>query len=107
MFVSRACALDLRAVLAAESHLPLRRMLSVGIGNALEFYNFIVFAFFATQIAHTFFPASQSSRGLWFTLTFFGLGFFTRPLGAIVIGYYGDTVGRKPAMLVSLAVMGV
>lgn len=49
-------------------------MLSVGIGNALEFYNFIAFAFFAPQIAHTFLPASQTSSGLWFTLAFFGLG---------------------------------
>jgi MFS transporter, MHS family, citrate/tricarballylate:H+ symporter len=92
---------------AAEKHLPLRKMLSVGIGNALEFYDFIAFAFFATQIAGTFFPASQASRGLLFTLAFFGLGFFTRPLGAIVIGYYADSVGRKPAMVVSLALMGI
>ena len=92
---------------AAEKHLPLRKMLSVGVGNALEFYDFIAFAFFATQIARNFFPASQASRGLLFTLAFFGLGFFTRPLGAIVIGYYGDTVGRKPAMVVSLALMGI
>ena len=92
---------------AAEKHLPLRKMLSVGIGNALEFYDFIAFAFFATQIASTFFPASQKSTGLLFTLTFFGLGFFTRPLGAIVIGYYADSVGRKPAMVMSLALMGI
>ena len=46
---------------AAEKHLPLRKMLSVGLGNALEFYDFIAFAFFATQIARTFFPASQTS----------------------------------------------
>jgi MFS transporter, MHS family, citrate/tricarballylate:H+ symporter len=92
---------------AAEQHLPLRKMLSVGIGNALEFYDFMAFAFFATQIARNFFPTSQTSRGLLFTLAFFGLGFFTRPLGAIVIGYYGDSVGRKPAMVVSLALMGI
>ena len=92
---------------AADKHLPLRRVLSVGIGNALAFYDFMAFAFFATQIARTFFPAPQTSRGLLFTLAFFGLGFFTRPLGAIVIGYYADSVGRKPAMVVSLALMGI
>jgi MFS family permease len=92
---------------AADKHLPLRKVLAVGAGNALEFYDFIAFAFFATQIARTFFPASQASSGLLFTLAFFGLGFFTRPLGAIVIGYYADSAGRKPAMLVSLALMGV
>lgn len=92
---------------AADRPLPLRRMLAVGVGNALVFYDFMAFAFFATQIAHTFFPASQTSRGLLFTLAFFGLGFFTRPIGAIVIGYLGDSVGRMPAIMLSLALMGV
>jgi MFS transporter, MHS family, citrate/tricarballylate:H+ symporter len=92
---------------AAGKHLPLRKMLSVGLGNALEFYGFIVFAFFATQIARSFFPASQPSSSLLFTLAFFGLGFFMRPLGAFVIGYYGDSVGRKPAMVLSLTLMGI
>ena len=100
-------ATSLDVLPAAEKHLPLRKMLSVGIGNALAFYDFMAFAFFATQIAGAFFPASQASRGLLFTLAFFGLGFFTRPLGAIVIGYYADSVGRKPAMVVSLALMGI
>lgn len=91
---------------AAERHLSLRRVLSVGVGNALEFYDFIVFAVFAVQIARTFFPESQSSGPL-FSLVVFGLGFFTRPLGAIVVGYYGDRVGRKPAMTLSFALMGL
>ena len=92
---------------APEKHLSLRKVLPVGVGSALEFYDFMVFAFFATQIARTFFPASQTSSGLLFSLAVFGLGFFTRPLGAIVIGYYGDRVGRKPAMMLSFALMGI
>lgn len=92
---------------AAEKHLPLRKMLSVGIGNALVFYDFVAFAFFAAQIARTFLPASQTSGGLLFTLAFFGLGFLTRPLGAIVVGYYADTAGRVPAMMLSLTLMGI
>jgi MFS transporter, MHS family, citrate/tricarballylate:H+ symporter len=92
---------------AAEKYLPLRKMLPVGIGNALAFYDFIAFAFFATQIASTFFPPSQTSQGALFTLAFYGLGFLTRPLGAIFIGYYADGVGRKPAMVVSLTLMGL
>jgi MFS transporter, MHS family, citrate/tricarballylate:H+ symporter len=95
------------ALPATEKHLPLRKMLSVGVGNALAFYDFMVFAFFALQIARTFFPESQTSSGLLFSLAVFGLGFFTRPLGAIVIGYYGDRVGRKPAMMLSFALMGI
>jgi MFS family permease len=92
---------------ATETHLPIRKILSVGIGNALEFYDFMVFAFFAMQIARTFLPESQTSSGLLFSLAVFGFGFFTRPLGAIVVDYYGDRVGRKPAMILSFALMGI
>jgi MFS family permease len=92
---------------AVEKSLPVRQTLSVGIGNALEFYGFLVFAFFAVPITRAFLPASQASSGLIFSLAVFGLGFFTRPLGAIVIGYYGDRVGRKPAMLLSFALMAI
>jgi MFS transporter, MHS family, citrate/tricarballylate:H+ symporter len=95
------------ALPASEKHLPFRKMLSVGFGNALAFYDFMTIAFFAPQIARTFLPPSQTSQGVLFTLAFFGLGFFTRPVGAIVIGYYGDTVGRRPAMVVSLVLMGI
>lgn len=79
----------------------------VGIGNALEFYDFLTFSYFAVQIGHVFFPESQTSHGLLYSLATFGLGFITRPLGGIVIGSYGDRVGRKAAMMVSFSLMGV
>jgi MHS family citrate/tricarballylate:H+ symporter-like MFS transporter len=43
-------------------HLPLRKVLAVGVGNALEFYDFLTFSFFAIQIGHCFFPQSQTSQ---------------------------------------------
>ena len=43
--------------------LPLSQVAAVGVGNALEFYDFLSFSFFALQIGHTFFPASQTSHG--------------------------------------------
>jgi MFS family permease len=85
---------------------PLERMVAIGLGNALEFYDFMIFSFFAVQIGHAFFPTELSARGLLLTLATFGVGFFTRPLGGIVIGRYGDRRGRKPAMLWSFALMG-
>ncbi len=84
--------------------LPLQRIVVVGIGNALEFYDFFVFSYFAIQIGHTFFP---NSHGLLLTLATFGVGFVTRPLGGIFIGRYGDRIGRKPAMLWSFGLMGL
>jgi MFS family permease len=85
---------------------PLKRMVAVGVGNALEFYDFMIFSFFAVQIGHAFFPAEFGARGLMYTLATFGVGFLTRPLGGFVIGRYGDRRGRKPAMLLSFALMG-
>jgi MHS family citrate/tricarballylate:H+ symporter-like MFS transporter len=89
-----------------QQYLPLRKVVAVGVGNALEFYDFITFSFFAIQIGHCFFPESQTSRGLLYSLATFGVGFLTRPLGGVVIGMYGDRVGRKPAMVLSFALMG-
>src|SRR5262249_32521807 len=68
--------------------------------------DFLTFAFFAVYIAKAFYPGGTSSSGLLATLATFGAGFLTRPIGAIVIGRMGDRVGRKPAMLVSFALMG-
>jgi len=86
--------------------LPVRKALIIGLGNALEFYDFLTFSYFAIQIGHVFFPESQTSHGLLWSLATFGLGFTTRPLGGIVIGTYGDRVGRKPAMMLSFSLMG-
>ena len=89
------------------SGISLGRMAAVGLGNALEFYDFMISSFFAVQIGHAFFPAEFGARGLLYTLVTFGVGFFMRPLGGIVIGRYGDRRGRKPAMLWSFGLMGV
>ena len=82
-------------------------MAAIGLGNALEFYDFMISSFFAVQIGRAFFPAEFGGRGLVYTLATFGVGFFTRPLGGVVIGRYGDRRGRKPAMMWSFGLMGV
>jgi MFS transporter, MHS family, citrate/tricarballylate:H+ symporter len=88
----------------SAGYLPVRKVFAVG--NALEFYDFLTFSFFAVQIGHTFFPAAQTSHGLLYSLATFGVGFVTRPLGGIVIGRFADRRGRKPAMLLSFSLMG-
>ncbi len=88
-------------------HLPLRKVFAVGLGNALEFYDFLTFSFFAIQIGHCFFPGGKGGHGLLFTLATFGAGFVTRPLGGVVIGAFADRAGRKPAMMLSFTLMGI
>ena len=86
---------------------PARNVAAVVSGNALEFYDFLTFAYFAVQIGRTFFPSHDPTTSLLATLATFGAGFLTRPLGALVIGRMADRVGRKPAMLLSFGLMGV
>jgi len=84
-----------------------RQVAAVCVGNALEFYDFVTYAFFAAQIGRTFFPSDTRGASLLASLATFGAGFLTRPLGAWVIGRMGDRVGRKPAMLLSFALIGI
>ena len=76
------------------------------MGNALEFYDFTTYALFAVQIGHTFFPNKSPFENLMLSLMTFGVGFVGRPLGAILLGRYGDRAGRRPAMLLSFGLMG-
>jgi MFS family permease len=92
---------------APTESIAVRHVTAAVIGNALECYDFIVYAFFAVQIGRTFFPAHTAFMSLMLSLATFGAGFATRPLGALVLGAYGDRVGRKPAMLLSFALMGL
>ncbi len=84
-----------------------RAITAATMGNGLEFYDFITYAFFAIQIGHTFFPSESPFLSLMGSLAAFGAGFVTRPLGAAILGTYADRHGRKPAMLVSMTMMGV
>jgi MHS family citrate/tricarballylate:H+ symporter-like MFS transporter len=79
---------------------------SVTAGNALEFYDFVTYAFFATQIGRALFPGDASNK-LLLSLATFGVGFLTRPLGGLIIGRMADRRGRKPAMILSFTIMGV
>jgi MFS family permease len=80
---------------------------AVTMGNALEFYDFLTYAFFAAQIGRTFFPSTDASASLLAALATFGAGFLMRPVGALLIGRIGDRVGRKPAMLLTFVLMGI
>lgn len=80
---------------------------AVVLGNALEFYDFTVYVFFAGPIGATFFPAKTPTDSLLASLALFGLGYVMRPVGGVVIGAFSDRAGRKPAMLVTIALMAL
>ncbi|MGZ5934884.1 MAG: MFS transporter [Rhizomicrobium sp.] len=86
--------------------LPRRYVAAATIGNALEFYDFVTYAFFAIQIGHAFFPSHSAYGSLMLSLATFGAGFVTRPIGGLVIGAYADRAGRKPAMVLTFTMMG-
>ncbi|HKV47081.1 MAG TPA: MFS transporter [Candidatus Acidoferrales bacterium] len=84
-----------------------RHVAAVVAGNALEFYDFVTYAFFAIYIGRAFFPSNNPSASLLSSLAAFGAGFITRPIGSYVIGKMGDRRGRRPAMVLSFGMMGV
>jgi MFS family permease len=75
------------------------------LGNALEFYDFTTYTFFAVEIGKSFFPSHDPVVSLLISVATFGVGFFTRPLGGMVIGAFADHAGRKPAMMLTIALM--
>jgi len=95
------------APLAAHSHQPSihRLIVAATIGNIFEWFDFVVYGFFAVTIAEVFFPAGNQTVSLLVTFGAFGLAYFVRPLGAIVIGGFTDRAGRKAGLLLSIALM--
>lgn len=82
-----------------------KAVVASSFGNAMEWYDFSVYAFFATFISANFFRGADADTALIETFVLFGAGFVARPLGSIVLGLMGDRRGRKPALLVSLFTM--
>jgi MFS family permease len=79
----------------------------VASGNFLEMYDFMVFGYYAPNIAHVFFPAGSEFLSLMLTLMTFGAGFLMRPFGAAVLGAYTDRHGRRDGLLMTLSLMAV
>ncbi|AWN36942.1 MFS transporter [Methylobacterium radiodurans] len=89
------------------SRLGRKAVAAVVLGNALEFYDFTVYAFFAKAIGEAFFPADDPSHSLLASLALFGAGYVMRPIGGVLIGAFADRAGRKPAMLITIGLMAL
>lgn len=77
------------------------------IGNALEWYDFVVYGFLTVIISRLFFPAESEYASLLLTTATFGVGFFMRPVGGILLGMYADRKGRKAALQLIIGLMTV
>ncbi|WP_213877986.1 MFS transporter [Pseudomonas sp. dw_358] len=78
------------------------------LGGALEFYDFVIFVFFAAVVGKLFFPADMPEwLRLMQTFGIFAAGYLARPLGGIVIAHFGDMLGRKKMFTLSIFLMAV
>ena len=78
---------------------------AASVGNALEWFDFVIYGFFAVTIGKLFFPSNSDVESLLVAFATFGITFFVRPLGAIILGVFADRHGRKAALTLSIALM--
>ncbi|MDN7671083.1 MFS transporter [Burkholderia oklahomensis] len=84
-----------------------RAIVSAIIGNAFEWYDFIVFGFLSVIIARHFFPSTDATVSLLLTTATFGSAFLVRPIGGILLGLYADRRGRKASLSMVILVMTI
>ncbi|MFC8039280.1 MFS transporter [Paenarthrobacter sp. NPDC057355] len=93
--------------LGQQATTAVRTFFISGFGTALEFYDFIVYGLAAALVFPTlFFPATDRMTGTLVAFAAFGAGFIVRPLGGIIVGHFGDRVGRKSMLVMTLMLMG-
>src|SRR6476646_8627202 len=90
-----------------ERRRVIAKIVRVAGGNFLEMYDFIVYGYYATYIADTFFPVGSQFASLMLSLMTFGVGYLMRPLGALVLGSYIDRKGRREGLIVTLGLMAI
>ncbi len=90
-----------------QSTVKTRQILAAVIGNALEWYDFVVYGFLTVIISRLFFPTDSDYASLLAAMATFGVGFFMRPVGGILIGMYSDRRGRKAALQLIILLMTV
>ncbi|MDT4831955.1 MFS transporter [Achromobacter agilis] len=91
----------------AKAHSGRKAVIAASAGNALEWYDFTVYALFAVYIGQNFFHNADPTVQLMASFLAFGLGFVVRPLGALILGSYGDRAGRKAALTLTIMLMAL
>jgi MHS family proline/betaine transporter-like MFS transporter len=82
-----------------------RLVVATSLGNALEWFDISVYAYFAVYISKAFFPTNDPTTSLLLTFGTFGLSFLARPIGGLMLGTYADRYGRKASLLISITMM--
>jgi MHS family proline/betaine transporter-like MFS transporter len=90
----------------SEQPSALRTALAGLIGNVLEWFDFAVYGYFASDIGQQYFPKSSSSAQQLLAFAVFAIGFFARPIGSLVLGVVGDRIGRRALLTISIGLMG-
>ncbi|NQY44001.1 MAG: MFS transporter, partial [Legionellales bacterium] len=89
------------------SKMKYKEIFTAGIGSGLEYYDFIIFGFFAPIFAPLFFPADNQFLAVLWGYSAFAVGFIFRPIGGVLFGHIGDRLGRKSALSYSILFMGL
>lgn len=84
-----------------------RGLLSLGLGNTLEWYDWMIFGLLSAYIGPNFFPGDDPVTATLNTLAIFAVGFLFRPLGGVVLGTFADRIGRRKIMMLSISMMAV
>ncbi|ADJ61759.1 MFS transporter [Herbaspirillum seropedicae] len=103
----QASTLPADGIVSVSNQQRRRAIVATVIGNGLEWFDFTVYSFFAVIIAKLFFPTGNDLTSLLLAVATFGVGFFMRPVGGILLGIYADRVGRKAALSVTILLMAV
>ena len=99
--MSNAATLDPSDPLVPAARRPASGALQIAaatIGNVLEWFDILIYGYFATTIAGVFFLNYNPAVSLLLAFGSFGLSYLARPLGAVVLGAYADRAGRKTAL---------
>ena len=83
-----------------------RALVAAGAGTLIEFFDYAAYSYVATTLAVVFFPPGDKSAGLLQTLAIFAVSFLMRPVGGVVWGHFGDRIGRKKTLVLTIVGMG-